>query len=161
MDSLFGEDTVGNAERSIAVINAATAKLKDLEEQLMSLDEQRRNAFFISDRGSYMSMVAAYQEAIAKGQSGIGAVSVRTKDRNGFANWLGISDEFKSLEDAAKDLGYALYDESGILNKDALQAIIDTYEDLGTEERQWIENAISDLAGTRKYVEVIKNIEKK
>lgn len=144
-DSIFGENSADKANASLVVINEATKKLRELENQLISFDEQRRNAFFVFDSGSFMSMLYAYYDAVSRGIEGVASVAIRTKDRSGFANWFGFSDEFKSLEDAVKDLGYTLYDESGMLNKEALQAVIDNYKDLGKEERSWIENAISDL----------------
>lgn len=50
----------------------------------------------------------------------------------------------KSLRDAMNELGYDLYDEWGNLNADGLQAILDTYEDLTSADREWIESAISN-----------------
>lgn len=50
----------------------------------------------------------------------------------------------KSLRDAMNELGYDLYDEYGNLNADGLQAILDTYEDLTSADREWIESAISN-----------------
>lgn len=144
-DSIFGENSADRANASLVVINEATKKLRELENQLISFDEQRRNAFFIFDRGSFMSMLDAYNDAVSRGIEGVASVAIRTKDRSGFANWFGFSDEFKSLEDAVKDLGYTLYDENGMLNKEALQAVLDNYKDLGEEERSWIEKVISDL----------------
>lgn len=50
----------------------------------------------------------------------------------------------KSLRDAMNELGYDLYDEYGNLNADGLQAILDTYGDLTSSDREWIESAISN-----------------
>lgn len=50
----------------------------------------------------------------------------------------------KSLRDAMNELGYDMYDEYGNLNADGLQAILDTYEDLTSADREWIESAISN-----------------
>ena len=50
----------------------------------------------------------------------------------------------KSLRDAMNELGYDMYDEYGNLNADGLQAILDTYEDLTSSDREWIESAISN-----------------
>lgn len=50
----------------------------------------------------------------------------------------------KSLRDAMNELGYDLYDEWGNLNADGLQAILDTYEDLTSADREWIESAINN-----------------
>lgn len=50
----------------------------------------------------------------------------------------------KTLSDAVRELGYDLYDEYGNLNADGLQAILDTYEDLTSADREWIESAIEN-----------------
>lgn len=50
----------------------------------------------------------------------------------------------KTLSDAVRELGYDLYDEYGNLSADGLQAILDTYEDLTSADREWIESAISN-----------------
>lgn len=50
----------------------------------------------------------------------------------------------KTLSDAVRELGYDLYDEYGNLNADGLQAILDTYEDLTSADRKWIESAIEN-----------------
>lgn len=145
VSTIFGNDSIASVNNSLQVISNATQKLKDLEQEYIDFDTKRRNANFVFDSGSFNAMIMEYTRAVNEGLSGLESMTIRTKDRNGFANWLGLSDEFKSLNDAAKELGYTLYDETGKLNKEALQAILDTYDDLGAEERQWIENAIKDL----------------
>lgn len=50
----------------------------------------------------------------------------------------------KSLRDMVNELGYDLYDEYGNLNADGLQAILDTYGDLTSADREWIESAINN-----------------
>lgn len=50
----------------------------------------------------------------------------------------------KTLSAAVRELGYDLYDEYGNLNADGLQAILDTYEDLTSADREWIESAIEN-----------------
>ena len=50
----------------------------------------------------------------------------------------------KSLREMMNELGYDLYDEYGNLNADGLQTILDTYEDLTSADREWIESAISN-----------------
>lgn len=49
-----------------------------------------------------------------------------------------------SLRNIMNELGYDLYDEWGNLNADGLQAILDTYEDLTSADREWIESAINN-----------------
>lgn len=57
---------------------------------------------------------------------------------------FGWSRSSKSLREMMNELGYDLYDEYGNLNADGLQAILDTYEDLTSADREWIESAINN-----------------
>ena len=61
--------------------------------------------------------------------------------KSGLFGWGRSSD---SLRNIMNELGYDLYDEYGNLNADGLQAILDTYEDLTSADREWIESAISN-----------------
>ena len=57
---------------------------------------------------------------------------------------FGLGRSSKSLREMMNEMGYDLYDEYGNLNADGLQAILDTYEDLTSADREWIETAIND-----------------
>lgn len=61
--------------------------------------------------------------------------------KSGLFGWGRSSD---SLRNIMNELGYDLYDEYGNLNADGLQAILDTYEDLTSADREWIESAIGN-----------------
>ena len=68
---------------------------------------------------------------------------------------MGIQDEYSNLRDLVEGLGYDLYDEYGNLNSEALQAILDTYDDLSEADRKWMEEAI---AYSDEYKEAMENI---
>lgn len=51
--------------------------------------------------------------------------------------------EDATLSNMVRELGYDLYDAYGNLNAEALQAILDTYENLTNADRKWIEDAIT------------------
>ena len=70
-----------------------------------------------------------------------GAANKQIEWKSGLFGWSRSS---KSLREMMNELGYDLYDEYGNLNADGLQAILDTYEDLTSADREWIESAISD-----------------
>lgn len=80
---------------------------------------------------------------------------VNAQDRSGFANFFGIKDDYRDLGDMARELGRDLYDSYGNLNSDTLQAILDTYSDLGAEDRKWMEEAI---AYSDEYAEAMENV---
>ena len=70
-----------------------------------------------------------------------GAANKQIEWKSGLFGWSRSS---KSLREMMNELGYDLYDEYGNLNADGLQAILDTYEDLTSADREWIESAIDN-----------------
>lgn len=94
------------------------------------------------------------QTATAKINAG---TNIKTADKSWISNAFGwlvrartgnkavaslFADQVRTLGDVASQLGYELYNENGIINSEALQAILDTYDKLGSKDRQWMEEAI-------------------
>lgn len=79
-----------------------------------------------------------------------------------FMLWLNIAKEATKQSDSisgiASKLGMDLYDEYGNLNADTLQAILDTYEDLKTADREWIEQAINNSQQYAEAMEQVKDV---
>lgn len=78
------------------------------------------------------------QEAYEKGYSKLEAMQVKTKDNSGFANFMGIKDEFTSL----KDLAPQLWGEGGVFDVEAARAFLETNTQLNEQQRQQIQNII-------------------
>lgn len=177
-NGIFGEDYVRKVNNSIEVMKNANEKLKGLYGELGSqtIDKTRNSSYanplgFIENNvdtwleqlqgfnanmlSQENAMFTAFKEGIAKGYKGVESFVVKTQDRSGFVNFLGIQDEYDNLRDIVDGLGYDLYDEYGNLNSEALQAILDTYEDLSEEDRRWMEEAI---AYSDEYKEAMENI---
>lgn len=66
-----------------------------------------------------------------------------------------LPDTTYSLSALAEGLGMQLYDEYGNLNAVTLKAILDSYEDIQEEEREWIEQAIHD---SEDYAEAMADV---
>lgn len=139
---------------------------KGLRDAVSVMDEMRRSAIDINENLSGQEIKKrydthlwgdwdAYQDALIKGYEGAEAYIVKTHDRSGFLNWLGLDDKYSNLKDLVEGLGYALYDENGNLNAKGLQAILDTYTKLSVEDKEWIESAISY---SEKYQEAIEKV---
>ena len=62
------------------------------------------------------------------------------------------------LASAVKELGMSLYDEYGNLNSKALQAILDTYDDLTEGSEEWLTAAINNSEAYAEAVEQIKEV---
>ena len=156
-DSIFGEDQLARLDASRAVIKNATAELQSLYLDMYNqIDNVMARPFFSAyDEITLMGIFEAAEKAWDKGYKDLEAYIIRTQDRGGFANWLGISDKFDNLKDVIEGLGYEMYDQYGNINAEALQAILDTYDKLGEEDRQWMEEAI---AYSEKYAEAMQNL---
>lgn len=175
---IFGDDAVARVNASIQVMNNASEKLKGMysEMEKQAIDRTRKSSYanplgFIENSvdtwleevqgfnanvlSQENSMFAAFKEGLDKGYKGIENYVLKTQDRSGFANFLGIQDEFGNLKDVVEGLGYDLYDQYGNLNSEALQAVLDTYEDLGAADRKWMEEA---MAYSDEYAEAMENI---
>jgi len=152
--SIFGEDKLAEMEASMAVIRNATAELQDLYAGMNSQLTEGITQTQLDQIDVYAIFDAA-KEAFDKGYSDLEAYVIRTQDRNGFANWIGIGDKFDNLKDVIEGLGYEMYDQYGNLNADALQAILDTYDRLSEEDRKWMEEAI---AYSEQYAEAMDNL---
>lgn len=63
-----------------------------------------------------------------------------------------------SIKEMAKAVGGDLYDAYGNLNADTLQKILDTYENLDTEQREWIQHAIDDSTLYKEAMEQIDSV---
>lgn len=61
-----------------------------------------------------------------------------------------------SISELAQSVGRDLYDAYGNLNAETLQAILDTYENLGQTEKEWITQAIND---SEAYAEAMEQLE--
>ena len=80
-------------------------------------------------------------------------IVVKSKDYNGFMEFFGKRDEFKNLEDFAKDLGVALKDANGEYNLDALKKISETYEKELGDAKIYIDSYIEAQENLQSVIE--------
>ncbi len=131
VDTIFGS----NAQRSIS--NAVNA-MKELR-NLTDMDRKRGtsgDAMQTTQGGSWWKYLLSF----------LAPVNL-LKD---------LTKQSDSLAGMASKLGMDLYDEYGNLNADTLQAILDTYEDLKTADREWMEQAIHN---SEAYAAAMKQLE--
>lgn len=131
VDTIFGT----NAQRSI---NNAVNAMKELR-NLTDMDRKRGtsgDAMQTTQGGSWWKYLISF----------LAPVNL-LKD---------LTKQSDSLSGMASKLGMNLYDEYGNLNADTLQAILDTYEDLKTADREWMEQAIHN---SEAYAEAMKQVE--
>lgn len=77
-------------------------------------------------------------DALQKGYNALQAMSVKTTDYNGWANFWGKQDKFTSL----KDLAPELWDEDGTFNVANAKAFLETNTQITEEQRKQIQQAI-------------------
>lgn len=131
VDTIFGS----NAQRSIS--NAVNA-MKELR-NLTDIDRKRGtsgDAMQTTQGGSWWKYLISF----------LAPVNL-LKD---------LTKQSDTLSGMASKLGMDLYDEYGNLNADTLQAILDTYEDLKTADREWMEQAIHN---SEAYADAMKQVE--
>lgn len=177
-DSIFGDDPLKKVSNAILMLERLKKEIPAFEKELASQTIEKTYTSSIMNplpletmldnlhqrllgfNANLLSRVnkdwTAYQDAIKKGYSGIEAYIVKTGDKSGFWNLLGIRDEYMNLKDLIEGLGYDMYDEYGNLNAKALQAILDKYKKLGKEDRKWIQEAIDN---SEVYAEAVKQID--
>ena len=80
----------------------------------------------------------AYMDAKKKGYNELQAMSIKTKDYSGWANFWGKQDEYTSL----KDLAPQLWDENGELNIENAKEFLSINQQLSDEQRRQIEQVV-------------------
>lgn len=135
--SIFGESDT-------SVISSRLQSLQKIRKDIDSYRGEESGIDIITQRYSWLAKVLGYLNA---------------------ENWTGksvgsgdymVTDSVSKLSKLVEGLGLELYDRYGNLNADSLQAILDTYEDIGKREREWIEDAIQD---SKDYAEVMADVE--
>lgn len=164
---IFGNDTIDNLNGVVAVLEESRKKMAAFgkEQQIFDATDFNRileasnllswrnwaEAFGAETRNS----VKAYFDAIDKGYSNVEAHILRTRDRGWLFNFFGVDDKYGNLKDMVEGLGYELYDQYGNLNAEALQGILNTYEELSDADRKWLEEGI---AYSEQYQEAMEQV---
>jgi tape measure domain-containing protein len=80
----------------------------------------------------------AVLEAYKKGYTDLQSMAIKTKDRNGWQNFWGMKDEYKSLKDIAPEL----WGDDGSFNVEAAKVFLDTNTQISEEQKKQIQNVI-------------------
>jgi len=128
VESIFGENGVRSIKNATAGIRAASDAMRELNKSMPDEFRLKKN----------------FWKRFARGGGNI--------------FWGLIGSQFnrydkRSLQELADSLGRDLYDEYGNLNAQTLQAILDTYDQLASADREWIEQAITNSENYRKAME--------
>lgn len=133
-DSIFGTDSLQKA------IDAYAKAQETLMEYESLTNRRMRNPGFASDViiGSEMSRLDTLQKAYDRGLSELQGMAIKTKDYNGFAEFFGARDEYKSLVDLAPEI----FNEDGSLNVENAKAFLETNTQITDEQRNQLQYVI-------------------
>lgn len=133
-DSIFGTDSLQKAMD-------AYVKAQETLMEYESLTNRRMiNPGFASDViiDSEMSRLDTLQKAYDRGLSELQGMAIKTKDYNGFAEFFGARDEYKSLVDLAPEI----FNEDGSLNVGNAKAFLETNTQITDEQRNQLQYVI-------------------
>lgn len=133
-DSIFGTDSLQKAMDAYAKAQETLMEYESLTNRRMS------NPGFASDViiGSEMSRLDTLQKAYDRGLSELQGMAIKTKDYNGFAEFFGARDEYKSLVDLAPEI----FNEDGSLNVENAKAFLETNTQITDEQRNQLQYVI-------------------
>ncbi len=128
--SEFGERTF---EKTMAAMEKATEALAKYKAEVNSSFVDTVDSF-----GGFATLLLSSTTAYKEAYTDLQAMSVKTTDYSGWANFWGKSDKYTYL----KDLAPELWDESGEFDIDAAEAFLDTNTQISDEQRSQIQNVI-------------------
>lgn len=133
-DSIFGTDSLQKAMDAYVKAQETLMEYESLTNRRMS------NPGFASDViiDSEMSRLDTLQKAYDRGLSELQGMAIKTKDYNGFAEFFGARDEYKSLVDLAPEI----FNEDGSLNVENAKAFLETNTQITDEQRNQLQYVI-------------------
>ena len=158
--NIFGESSISNAadayrkaQDALGRYNAALSKSMELDNAeytannrglglvlgLLTGDAISTAAGVGTGMGKHISNeFAAALDAYNRGYTALQGMSIRTKDYNGWQEFWGKDDEYKSL----KDLAPELWDADGQFNVENAKAFLETNKQINDTQRKQIQNII-------------------
>ena len=133
-DSIFGTDSLQKAMDAYVKAQETLMEYESLTNRRMS------NPGFAADViiDSEMSRLDTLQKAYDRGLSELQGMAIKTKDYNGFAEFFGARDEYKSLVDLAPEI----FNEDGSLNVGNAKAFLETNTQITDEQRNQLQYVI-------------------
>lgn len=139
--SIFGSGNTFSAIREYSRLAEDSSKeLSDALGALYSADYKPEGKKGRARDADYISRLDAYNKAVKAGQKGLQTMLVKTKDRSGVLNWLGIADKYESLHDIAPEI----FNADGTLNVEKTEVFLQTdmSQYLDETQKQALQNAV-------------------
>lgn len=148
-DSIFGDNMYAQLKDANKVATEALAEYTAFYDKLADIRDVSKSLEKSYSSGNYMTYEQQqYVAAIAAGYSKIEAITVKIGNSSLFNGAT-----YKNIKDAVEALGYSFYDANGRINAEGLQAVLNTYTALRTEDKAWIQEAIDN---EKKYQDALK-----
>lgn len=169
-ESIFGENKMAKMrdvlKASQDFANEYKSTIEEIESAGFQGNKTRRNfgLAFLLDPDALRQQIylqekstkeyQTYLEGLRKGYDGLENMLIKTKDRNGFLNLIGIQDEYTSL----KDLAPELWDEKGEFNVKNAEIFLETNTQISEEQRKQLMLIVEQKKQSEEYMEQLESM---
>ena len=150
-DTIFGTNSFQKAADAYKKAQENLAEYQRLSSKKMEEPALDQSQMYV---GNAMSLLDTQMDAYERGLTELQGMAVKTRDRNGFMEWLGFHDEFTSLADLAPDI----FNNDGSLNVENAKLFLETNTQISDEQRKQIQNVIDAKEQYEELMGIVKNV---
>lgn len=150
-DTIFGTNSFQKAADAYKKAQENLAEYQRLSSKKMEEPALDQSQMYV---GNAMSLLDTQMDAYERGLTELQGMAVKTKDRNGFMEWLGFHDEYTSLADLAPDI----FNDDGSLNIENAELFLETNTQITDEQRKQIQNAIDVKEQYEELMGIVKDV---
>lgn len=137
-DNIFGTNSLQKASDAYKKAQENLEEYQRLSSKKIEEPVLDMSGNWTMNRNNALSLYEASLDAYERGLTELQGMAVKTKDRNGFMEWLGFSDKYTSLIDLAPDI----FNEDGSLNVENAKLFLETNTQITDEQRKQLEYVI-------------------
>lgn len=150
-DTIFGTNSFQKAADAYKKAQENLAEYQRLSSKKMEEPALDQSQMYV---GNAMSLLDTQMDAYERGLTELQGMAVKTRDRNGFMEWLGFHDEFTSLADLAPDI----FNDDGSLNVENAKLFLETNTQISDEQRKQIQNVIDAKEQYEELMGIVKDV---
>lgn len=150
-DTIFGTNSFQKAADAYKKAQENLAEYQRLSSKKMEEPALDQSQMYV---GNAMSLLDTQMDAYERGLTELQGMAVKTRDRNGFMEWLGFHDEFTSLADLAPDI----FNNDGSLNVENAKLFLETNTQISDEQRKQIQNVIDAKEQYEELMGIVKDV---
>ena len=150
-DTIFGTNSFQKAADAYKKAQENLAEYQRLSLKKMEEPALDQSQMYV---GNAMSLLDTQMDAYERGLTELQGMAVKTRDRNGFMEWLGFHDEFTSLADLAPDI----FNDDGSLNVENAKLFLETNTQISDEQRKQIQNVIDAKEQYEELMGIVKDV---